>query len=283
MKKRNKKTILLSLVFLNVLAWSVVYSLVRVYPLRVDFFDIGQGDSIFIQTPKNYQILIDGGPTDAVLEKLGENMDFWDKSIDLIVLTHADHDHLSGLIEVLKRYQVDYVLWNGLLKETGENNEWKRLIENGGFKEEIGFSGKKIKTSQVYFDILYPFEELKREEVKDFNSSSIVLRLVFGNNSFLFTGDITSSDEKDIIEKGLYIQSNVLKVAHHGSKTSSSDDFIRLVSPEIGVISAGRDNRYNHPAPEILEVLGKYDISILRTDLNGDIEIISNGENIKIN
>jgi len=279
----NKKVFLIFLFCANIFAWSVVYDLNQVQALQVNFFDVGQGDSIFIETPYGYQVLIDGGPTDIVLEKLGGVMNFWDKSIDVVVLTHPDHDHIAGLIEVLKKYEVGFVLWNGLLKETGESDEWERLLQENIVDSKIIFSGYKINTPMVTFDVLFPFESLEGIEMKNANNSSIVLSVAFEDTSFLLTGDIESSTEKEIIEKGDLISVDVLKVAHHGSKTSSSEEFIEIVNPSIAIISVGEDNSYNHPHPTVLELLDKYDINILRTDLVGDIKIISDGENIKIN
>ena len=279
----NKRVVLVFLFCANVFAWNVVYSLNRVQNLQVDFFDVGQGDSIFIQTPHGYQILVDGGPTNIVLEKLGSVMNFWDKSIDVIILTHPDHDHIAGLVEVLKKYKVDFILWSGLSKETGEFDEWERLIREESIESKIIFSGYKIKTPMASFDVLYPFESLENKEIKDANNSSVVVRVVFEDTSFLLTGDIYGSAEKEIIEKNNLINSNVLKVAHHGSKTSSSEDFIKMINPDVAVISVGEDNPYNHPYPTVLELLDKYDINVLRTDLIGDIKITSDGKNIKIN
>ena len=279
----NKKIFLIFLFCANIFAWSVAYDLNQVQTLQVSFFDVGQGDSIFIETPYGYQVLIDGGPTDIVLEKLGGVMNFWDKFIDVVVLTHPDHDHIAGLIEVLKKYEVGLVLWNGSLKETGESDEWKRLLQKEFIESKIIFSGHKISTPMVAFDVLYPFENLEDVEMKNANNGSIVFSVVFGDTSFLLTGDIEYSVEKEIIKKGDLVNSNVLKIAHHGSKTSSFEEFIEIVNPSIAVISVGENNSYNHPHPTVLELLDKYDISILRTDLVGDIKIVSDGKNIKIN
>ena len=279
----NKRIFLIFLLCANIFAWSVVYDLNQVGPLQVNFFDIGQGDSIFIETPRGYQILIDGGPTDAVLESLGNVMNFWDKSIDVVVLTHPDHDHVAGLIEVLKKYKVDIVLWNGVLKETGESDEWERLLQEESIESKIIFSGHQIITPMVSLDVLHPFESLENIRIKNVNNSSIVIRVVFEDTSFLLTGDIDGSIEREILEKENLINSDVLKIAHHGSKISSSEEFVKRVNPVIAVISVGENNSYNHPYPTVLELLDKYDISILRTDLIGDIRIISDGKNIKIN
>jgi len=279
----KERIFLIFLFFANIFAWSVVYNLNQVEPLQVNFFDVGQGDSIFIQTPRGYQVLIDGGPTGVILEKLGSVMNFWDKSIDVVILTHPDHDHIAGLIEVLKKYKVDIVLWNGVLKETGESNEWERLLQEEFIESKIVFSGYQINTSMISFDVLYPFESLENTKMKNVNNSSVVIRVIFEDTSFLLTGDIDSSVKEKILEKENLISSDVLKIAHHGSKTSFSEEFVKTVNPTVAIISVSKNNSYNHPHPTVLELLDKYDISILRTDLIGDIRIISDGKNIKIN
>jgi len=285
MQKKAKKfiySILGFLFFLNILAWVVVYDLKNPQVLEVNFFDVGQGDAIFIETPQRHQILIDGGPGSAVLEKLAKEMPFWDRTIDLIILTHPEKDHLAGLIEVLKRYKVENILWTGVIRDTAEFKEWEKSIKGERAKIFIAKSGQKIIMPRTVLGILYPLENLEGEELKDSNNTSIVAKLVFKENSFLFTGDIYKSIEKELITKETDIDSDVLKVAHHGSKTSSSEEFMKEVSPQEAVISAGKDNPYGHPHQEVLEILEKYGIRILRTDLDGDIKIISDGSNLAI-
>lgn len=277
------------LIFLNILAWLAVYDLNKPQLLEVNFFDVGQGDAIFIETPSRHQILIDGGPSSVILEKLAESLPFWDRTIDLIILTHPEHDHLAGLIEVLKRYKVENILWTGVIRDTAEYKEWQRLIrdkqEKEGAQIKIAQSGQLINfgnQSNRYMEVLYPFENLEGQEFKNSNNTSIVAKLIFGENSFLFTGDAYKSVEKKLVDKKTDLASDVLKVGHHGSKTSNSEAFIKHISPEIAVISAGKDNPYHHPHQETLDTLEKYGIKILRTDKNGDIKIISNGESYEI-
>jgi len=279
----NKKIILIFLFLINLFAWNEVYNLNKLQPFRITYFDIGQGDSSFIETPRGYQILIDGGPTGSVLDKLGNTMDFWDKSIDVVVSTHPDHDHMAGLIEVLKKYKVDFVLWDGLLKNSGDFEEWERLLKRKDINSKVVFSGYKIKTPMAFFDILNPSESLYGKRMKNDNNGSIAVRAVFNKTSFLFMGDADSSIEEKLINEGRLIDSDVLMIAHHGSKYSSSEEFIQKVSPVVAVISVGENNLYGHPSPDVLGLLNKYDINTLRTDLIGDIKIISDGKNIKIN
>ncbi|HDZ54372.1 MAG TPA: MBL fold metallo-hydrolase [Candidatus Nealsonbacteria bacterium] len=284
MKKNNAVFIILGLLFFfNIFAWVVVYDLSQPRFLEVTFFDVGQGDAIFIETPQGHQILIDGGPDSTVLEKLGKEMPFWDRTIDLVILTHPEHDHFAGLLQVLKRYKIDYILWTGIIRDTNEYQEWRRLIEEEKAEIKIAKAGQKIKlTDNIYIDILHPFENLEGQESKNSNNTSIINFLVFGQHSWLFTGDAYKSVEKELIKKNTDLTADILKIGHHGSKTSTAPEFIEQISPEIAVISAGRDNRYGHPSQEVLEILESHGIRVLRTDIDGDIKIISDGMDIII-
>lgn len=261
---------LLALTFLNVLVWS---ALIKGESFSVTFFDIGQGDSIFIQTPNGHQILIDGGPGITVIEKLGRSMPFWDRRLDLIILTHPEQDHISGLIEVLRRYEVDMVLWTGVVRDTSEWQAWitalplvdRVVIANA--PQRIDWTGKG------YMDVLSPVENLNGIKLKDSNPTSVVTRLVIGKDSILLTGDIPKKTELELMRRGESLQSTVLKIAHHGSSTSSSSLFVHAVAPLIAVIQAGRENRYGHPHKDTLATLEKYGIKVLRTDIKGDITL----------
>ncbi len=274
--KRNPVFVILGILAgLNILAWITLYDLSRPQPLEITFFNVGQGDAIFIETPQRHQILIDGGPDDTVIEKLGKEMPFYDRTLDLIVLTHPEHDHLSGLIEVLKRYEVENILWTGILRDTAEYREWKELIQKEAANIYIAKAGQCVIPDVTQLCVLYPFESLEGREFKDSNNTSIVARLVFGKVSFLFTGDAYKSVEIELLGLAEQLDSDVLKVGHHGSKTSTALEFVEAVSPEIAVISVGQDNKYGHPHPETLQNLKG--IAVLRTDFDGDIKIISDG------
>lgn len=274
--------ILIVLLLCNIFFWSIIYNLNRSQLLEVIFFNVGQGDGIFIETPQNYQILIDGGPSSVVLEKLGQEMSFWDRSIDLIILTHPEHDHVAGLIEVLKTYEVKNILWTGVLKDTKEFEEWIKLIKGEKADITIAQAGQRIIIPNIFFEIIYPFEDLEGQNIKNTNNTSIIFRLVFNNNCFLFTGDASKSIERKVIDKGLNLNCNVLKVGHHGSKNSTSKELVESVIPELAVISLGKDNKYGHPHAQVLDILNDYGIKVLRTDEIGDIKIISDGQNIKL-
>jgi len=296
MLKRNEKFLLFALVglfFFNILAWWIVFDLSKPQFLEVNFFDVGQGDAIFIETPKRNQILIDGGPDSKILEKLGKEMPFWDRGIDSIILTHPERDHLAGLIDVLKSYKVENIIWTGIKREIPEAKEWENLIEKEKARVFIANSGQKVLLPEGVIEILFPFENLEGEKFENSNDTSIVAELIFNKNSFLFTGDISKSTENDLVFSE-NLNTDVLKVAHHGSKNSTSEDFLEKVLPKIAVISVGKkgdsnpdcDNKernpYGHPNCEVLERLKNFGIKVLRTDIDGDIKIISDGERIMI-
>ena len=269
------------LFFSNVFAWQIIFSLSGQQYSKVDFFDVGQGDAIFIETPSKKQILIDGGPDSQILEKLGEEMSFYDRTIDLIILTHPEKDHLFGLIEVLKRYKIKNILWTGVVRDTAEWEEWNKLIKEENANIKIAKAGDRIilENPSIFFDVLNPIENEDGKEIEDSNDTSIILSLTIEKNKFLFTGDVSFKIEKQLLEEN--IDSDVLKVAHHGSRTSTSEQFLEKVSPLIAVISVGKNN-YGHPTEELLARLDNFSIEVLRTDKNGDIKIFSNGENLKL-
>lgn len=288
--KRNFKYIsLIILTILNILAWSYIIEIDRADFLEINFFDIGQGDAIFIKAPKNYQILIDGGPTTLILEKLQKEMPPYDKTLDLIILTHPDKDHLFGLNEVLKTYKVENIFWTGVDSEIEGFKEWKELLKNEineGAKVFIADAPQKIIISDLIFYVLYPTDNLAGRKIENLNDTSIVSKLVFGENSIFFTGDISNSIEEKIIQECSLsssleqenLDSDILKVSHHGSKYATSNDFLENVSPEIAIISVGK-NSFGHPSEETLKRLENFNIRVLRTDQLGDIKIILNKNN----
>jgi len=287
------------LLVLNIFAWQEVFSLTENSYLKVNFLDVGQGDSIFIETPDKQQILIDGGPDSKVLEKLQSLMPLFDRTIDIVILTHPESDHMQGLFGVLQRYKVNYILWSGIERDTPEFKKWASALDKtqkpkADFLASFNFedsatkvinvnSGTKIKAGDAEIDILYPIENLSGKELKNTsNDTCIVARLVFGRNSFLFTGDISSVAEKKLVSGTNALASDVLKVAHHGSKYSTSDILLQAVKPKTAVISVGAKNTYGHPTPEVLQRLSNCDIKVLRTDQLGDINMVSDGNNINI-
>jgi len=227
------------LVGITVVIWYSVFYFESRQNLLVTFFDVEQGDSIFIETPNGNQILIDGGPNDRILGKLGRTLPFWDRSIDLVILTHPEKDHLAGLVDVLDRYKVGAALWTGVEHSTAEYREWVSALEEKNTPTFIARVGQRVKIgSDITLDILAPFDDWNGKTATKLNDTGIVSRLQHGKISMLFTGDISKSVERRLLfeslnSKLLILDSDVLKVGHHGSKTSSIEEFLNAVSPGL--------------------------------------------------
>lgn len=249
--------------------------------LRVDFFDVGQGDAIFFQTPGRAQVLIDGGPRNTVIEKLARVMPFWDRTIDLVVLTHPQQDHIGGLIGVLDRYDVKQIMLSGVRYSLESYGALLEIIKKKHVPVYFVRGGERfVFDSGITATLLNPDRVIVGETSKQVNETSLVMRLEYGNTSFLFTGDAGFAAERDMIADGDMIGADVLKVGHHGSRYASSESFLRTVSPQLAVIQVSRDNRYGHPTDETLRRLAAIGAEVLRTDQDGDIRITSDGVHI---
>lgn len=258
--------------------------------LKVYFLDVGQGDSILIKTPYGQNILVDGGPDGAVLKKLGKEMSPLDKKIDLIILTHPHADHLTGLIDVIKNYKVEKILYTGAIHIAPSYLEWLKLVKDrrqGGASEKIPLTiidrpqtiglGEKCE-----IQIIYPFKGLAGESVSNLNNSSIVFKLIYGKTSFLFMGDAEIDVEKKLLLSGVPLKADVLKIGHHGSSDATSEEFLNEVKPEFAVIEVGRDNDFGHPSGRVIKRLERLGAKIFRTDLDGTVHLTSNGERVKL-
>ena len=251
--------------------------------LKIYFFDVGQGDAIFIESPNGNQVLIDGGPDNTVVHKLGKTMPFYDKDIDIIALTHSDADHITGLIEALDRYEVGNIVYSNIVRDSALYGAWQKAVakERADIVEPV--FGKVIDLGNgVTLTILNPAESITGKVVKKVNNESIVLTLKYGETEILLTGDIEAKTERQMILKDADLDADILKVAHHGSKTSTIEEFLYEVSPRIAVIQVGAKNRYGHPTQEVLKRLDDYGIKYYRTDIDGDVKVISDGQNFKI-
>ena len=239
--------------------------------LKVVFLNVGQGDAILIEQGDK-QILIDGGPDGQVeLEELGKYVPFWDRNIEAVIATHPDADHITGLIDVMKNYTVDKVIYTGVSSSSQTYASFENTIKNKNIAELEAKEGMKIKLDGGEMDILSPDGTEDKNNPKDTNITSVVARLVFGQSSFLFTGDLPIDGETALLASGQNISANVLKVGHHGSKYSSSEAFLEKVDPTDAVVSVGLHNRYGHPAPEVIDRLAADKFKIYRTDQEGDI------------
>ena len=277
---KSRYLILVILFAATFFIWQAVFAQTDRGFLRVYFFDVGQGAAVFIEDAKGRQILIDGGPDETILERLGRVLSFYDRTIDLVILTHPDSDHLSGLLAVLKNYEIGQILETGISDSSSEYAFWQKETQEKKIKVNYAHFGQKVKLEGGALEILYPLFSLEDKSFKNTNDTSIVSRLAVGRISFLLTGDAEKKTEWQLVANNIFLDSDVLQVAHHGSKTSTSKEFLEAITPEAAVIQVGAENRYGHPAQEVLERLaaGK----IYRTDLDGTIEILTDEVNYKI-
>ncbi|MBN1189362.1 MAG: ComEC/Rec2 family competence protein [Dehalococcoidales bacterium] len=252
--------------------------------LHVCVLDVGEGDAILIRNG-NQTILIDGGPgPQPALSGLGNHLPFWDRTIDLVVLTHPHLDHLTGLVEVLRNYKVENVLTTELGSSSPCFAEWNDLLSAKGVSITIARSGQSVSLShETELEVLNPSEAFTPSDAEEVENNGIVLRLTRGKVVFLFTSDIGPESEADLIKRRADLDCTVLKVAHHGSDLSSTAGFLAVTSPEAAVISVGAENRFGHPGDETLSRLEEAEVppeNIFRTDLCGAIEFTTDGEGL---
>lgn len=242
---------------------------------KVVFLDIGQGDSILFQRGTQ-QVLVDGGAGAAVLARLAEEMPWFDKRVDVIVSTHPDKDHLEGLLQVLRRYEVGLVMLPAVphtsqLQESWINELEKQLDERG-VKVQIATRGQRLVLDQLSFHVLSPWPELIAALHGETNNGSVVMRADYGDLSVLLTGDAEFSTEQQLVAQDPgNLQVDILKVGHHGSKGSSGAEFLKAVSPRLAAISVGKNNAYGHPTSETLARLTG--MPVVRTDESGSVRL----------
>lgn len=264
---------------LNFIIWSVIFQNSVLPDLSIYFFDVGQGDSEFISAKDGTQILIDGGPNSKVLNELGKHMPYYDNTIDVVVLTHPHADHVSGLIEVLKRYEIGVVIESGTDYDTAEYNEFERIIKEKKIKKIIIEQPAKLSFYKgAVLDFIYPERSYFSETLKNVHDAMLVSELSFEGKKILFMGDAEKNIEARLTYEDAVGEVDVLKVGHHGSKSSSNDFFLGITKPDYAVISSGKGNRYSHPTQQVLSNLELVGAKIFRTDLDGTLKLeINNG------
>ncbi len=279
----SKKWLIPIFLVMAILVWSVVLTMPD-DKLHVSFLDVGQGDAILIQTPNGQNILIDGGPDPQKINlEISRKLPFWDRTIELMVCTQPQADHVTGLVEVLQRYEVGRVLESGISYNSSIFREWCNLLEDKEIEHNIARAGQEIDLGNgIKIEVLNPPEGLFEGTSHDVDNNGVVLRLSWGKVNFLFTADIREEAEFELIGQRANLKSTVLKVAHHGSKTSTSPQFLAAVGPEVAVISAGADNPFGHPSPEVVERLVDKlgGDNVYRTDEDGTIEFVTDGERL---
>ncbi len=249
--------------------------------LTVAFLDVGQGDAIFIETVDGVQVLIDGGPDGNVVRELSKQIPFFDKTLDVVLATHSDKDHIGGLIDVLERYQVETIIRTKNKNDTEVAAMFDKQQSVEGSEVYFARAGQLLELgASTTLLILSPQGDPTDWES---NTASIVAQLQYGESTFMLTGDAGVNIEEYLADTyGDLLQSDVLKLGHHGSRTSSGDIFLDVVSPKYAIVSAASDNSYGHPHKEVVEAVSKRNIELLETGLVGAIVFRSDGKNIWI-
>ncbi len=282
--QKNLKLIIIFFIAVSLGLAVFVYAQNPEKNLKINYLDVGQGDAVLIQTPYDQNILIDGGDTNAqILQQLPKFMPFWDREIDMIMISHPHDDHIGGLVKVLQRYKVKQILYTGVVHNSPAYLSLLENVKRKNIAMTIIDRPQKIQLGDdLYFDILYPFESLLNQEVDNLNNSSIATKLVYKNNSFLFTGDDEKEIEAELLKADIDLSADVFKAGHHGSITSNTQEFLEAMNPQYAIIQVGEDNDFGHPSLRILKRMERLEIEYYRNDLNGWVQVISNGEHVKI-
>lgn len=260
--------------------------------LHIVVCNVGQGDASYIRFPDGRDMVIDGGPNDSVLQCLGKYMPFWDRTIDIVVLSHPEKDHLNGVVSILNRYTVGTVVRSNVVNMSDGYKTFTKLMSDKHVSNRFLTTGSTIGLGLVHIRVLWPSldqisimspspgakDVLGAQNAVQRNDGSVVLWVRYGSFDALFPGDADTHVESKYDAIVLADQTfEVLKVPHHGSRTGMSSAFLDWLKPKVAVISVGKNN-YGHPAPEILQQLADRNIRVLRTDKDGDIEIVSDGK-----
>jgi len=284
-RKMPAKWVLFPLLIIAILVWVAAAVAPETGKLSVSILDVGQGDAILIVSPSGQKILVDGGPSpEKVCLELGDRLPFWERSIDLVVLTHAHDDHVAGLVEVLRRYQVERVLYpEGIDCASDAYSEWLGVLDEKGIEVTRAQAGQRIDLGNgATLEVLHPPGEFLEGTESDIDNNGVVLRMEMGEVSFLLMADLYADGELYLLDQGVSLRSTVLKVGHHGSSTSTCPEFLAAISPQVAVISAGADNPFGHPSSEVMarltERLG--DDSIYLTSERGTITFTTDGERL---
>ena len=284
--KQNRDDVIKKIVIISIVISLCIIFIPR--DLKINFVDVGQGDSTFIITPKNETILIDGGGSNTGSFDVGENtllpyvLDKGYNKIDFMIISHFDSDHVGGLLTILEEIKVEKIL---IAKQEEQSENYKRflnIVKEKNIPVIIGKEGDKINIEKdLYLDILFPESEQIEENM--INNNSLVFNMHYNNFSMLFTGDIEEIAEKRIIEitNKSRLKADIIKVPHHGSKTSSTRELLEIVLPKIALIGVGKDNLFGHPSSETIDKLDELEIKTYRTDINGEIMINVNKSGIR--
>jgi len=282
MVRKTTKFFLGVLIFIAFVVWSAVLRAPD-QGLKVTVFDVGQGDAILIKSAEDKNILIDGGPDNQFLSALGDELPYFNHQIEAIILTHPHADHLFGLIEILKRYQVKKIYLTGVVHTSSLYLEFLNLIKEKNIETEVLIRGDELNFGDLRLVALWPERDLTGESVDDLNSTSIVLKLSSAEFQALLLADIDRESQQVMLNRGDFndfSDIDLLKIAHHGSGENYNQNLIDKVRPKQAIISVGEDNRYGHPAKSVVDDLLRREIELFRTDRDGSVSFTTNGASL---
>ena len=279
MEQKSKILFTLAIIFVG-LGLLLIFQSRYLGKLRIIACDVGQGDGILIITPKGKQAVIDGGPGSKIIDCLSSKMPFWDRTVEMMVLTHPQKDHMEGLLTILARYKVKTVIFSGVKNNSALYQAWLGALNGENAKVYNPRAGDRLVLDRVAIDVLWPSfakaSEWQANLPSDLNETSIVLRVIRDKFCVYLTGDIPKETLETLIDKPC----QVLKLSHHGSKTGTNQAIIDLAKPAVAIIQVGK-NSFGHPHKEVLDLLQSIGVKILRNDTNGIIEIESDGKSFK--
>jgi competence protein ComEC len=242
-------------------------------PATLHVFDVGQGDGILISSG-GYQIVVDGGPDGSILSHLGNTMPFFDRTIELLVLSHPDMDHIGGFPELIRRYRIGSVLFTGVDKAQPRYEEFLGLLAEERARIIVADPTKDVVVGNIVLDVLWPPPEYFGVPMQEVNENSVAVRVRGPNGTtILLTGDMGEKEESEMLQAGVDVSADILKVAHHGSRTSSSTGFLLAVRPSLALVSAGRDNSFGHPHADVMTRFAALGIPVRATNDEGTILI----------
>lgn len=261
----------LAVLFLAAIILALIVRWSRDEGVTITFLDVGQGDAILVRSGNN-DLLIDGGPSGTrTLEGLGRAIPFWDRTIETVIVTHPDQDHIGGLPDVAAAYEIKTVISTNQESESQIYKAWMDALDaEGAVRVDAALATGIVLGKNVRAEVIYPDDQTFSGSGSS-NDSSVVLKIIYGRNQFLLTGDVSGSAEKKLIGRVADSENTILKVAHHGSKSSTGEDFLKSVPLRQAIISAGLKNRYGHPHPDVLERLRERGITVWRTDEHGSV------------
>lgn len=240
-------------------------------PTRLVLLNVGQGDSIYIRGDHNFDVVIDGGPDNVVLNELSKTMPLTDRTIDVLIMTHSDADHSTGLVAIAQQYRVRRFIWNGVVRDSATLQALFAALHKQGSEIVVAEPGLVLRSGAMQLRVLGPAPGLL--STQSVNDASVIVRLCTPHTSVLLVGDAGFAAEQSLLQDHQYLRSATLKVGHHGSKTSSGENFLKAVQPQDALISVGARNHYGHPTAEVLQRLEEVGAHVQRTDQQGAITI----------